>query len=163
MLGPGGRFGRDGGGLELSVAAWRRSRSRMAPCDWRDILADGAAAFEGECGGGRGIEGEAHAAAGVGVGGDILRGEGGLCGIGGKQRGDRRDGSVVAAGQVLGRVGGRGRESGAEGVDEVVVPVAGEEDVEAGGCGAGSSIHSGVQRYFGSLSNISFGGVGRNS
>jgi hypothetical protein len=62
----------------------------------------------------------------------ILGGEGGLVGIGRKQARDLRDGGIVAAGAVLGRVADRRRKRAAQGVDDLVVHVPGELEGEVG-------------------------------
>ena len=66
----------------------------------------------------------------LGVGADKLRGESGLVGGGGQQCGDRGDGGVVAADEVLRRVGDGRRERRAEGVDGLVVNVPGKPEGE---------------------------------
>ena len=82
-------------------------------------------ALQGDCGGFVGQAGVAGMPS-RGPGGDVLGGDVGFVGIGGKHRGDLRDDGVVAACEVFGRVGDRRRERGAEGVDELVVTVPGE-------------------------------------
>jgi hypothetical protein len=64
------------------------------------------------------------------VGGDKLSGETGLVGGGGQQCGDNGDGGIVAADEVLGRVGDGRWERRAEGVDGLVVDVPGELEGE---------------------------------
>lgn len=73
----------------------------------------------------------------VGVGGDVLGGKVGLVGIGREQRGHVGDGGVVAAGEVLRRVGDRWRERAAEGVDDLIVGVPTELEGGVGWLGCG--------------------------
>ena len=68
----------------------------------------------------------------LGAGGDELGGEAGLLGVGRQQGGGLGDGGVVAADEVVGGVGDRRREGGAEAVGELVVHVPRELDGEVG-------------------------------
>ena len=70
----------------------------------------------------------------MGAGCDVLGGEVGFVSVGWQQRGDLSDGGIVAAGEVLGRIGDGRRERGAEGMDDLVVGVAGELEGQVG-CG----------------------------
>ena len=112
--------------------AWTRSSSERAPRAWRIMLAAWALHFRASLVSAACLRARRRQSSGLGVGGDVLGGEGGLVGVGGEQGGDQGDGGVVAAGEVFRGVGDRRREGGAEGVDELVVHVAGEEEGEVG-------------------------------
>jgi hypothetical protein len=68
----------------------------------------------------------------LGIGGNELGGEGGLGGVGEKQARGLGDGGVVAAGEVLGRVGERRGERATKRMGKVVVGVPGEQEGEVG-------------------------------
>jgi len=72
-------------------------------------------------------------------------GEIGFGGVGGAERGDLGDGGKIAAGQIIGAVGVRGREGEGEAVGEVVVGVR----RELGGEGFGVWFDVGHVSYYG--------------
>jgi hypothetical protein len=115
---------------------WRTACTRIsndrAPRACRIMQADWAMHCRGARGIRRVLPRLPQAVHRLGTGGDILCGDVGLVGIGGKQARDLGDGGIVAAGAVLGRGADRRRERAAQGVDDLVVHVAGELEGEVG-------------------------------
>ena len=98
---------------------------------------DAAGSRPGRCGCWRGaVLGVGLAAAeavhGMGIGGDILRGQGGFGGIDRAKRGDLGDDGLVAPRAAVRRVLGRGRQDGGEGGDQVMPGGAGSQEGRVG-------------------------------
>ena len=77
---------------------------------------------------------------GAEAGDDILDGEEDLVRVGGTQGGDGGDEGVVAAGDVVGGLGGWRENRAAERVDDEVIEIARELDGD-GGLGRGAGVH----------------------
>jgi hypothetical protein len=80
-------------------------------------------------------EAQAVHGVGIGIGSGDTGGEVGLVGVAGEQRRDVGDGVIVAVGESLGCVGDRRGKQAAEGVDDLIVDGAGEDERRVGRIG----------------------------
>ena len=135
VLGPGGLVA--GGVVRLALAALGLDahQLRAGAAGLAHHAGGLGGAFEEQHGRDPAVVREAQAVHGVGVGGGDAGGEVGLVGVAGQQGGDVGDGGIVAVGESLGCVGDRRGEQAAEGVDDLVVDGAGEDERRVGADG----------------------------